>query len=50
MSRLVLGIVGFAAVGAGLLYLAGEAAFGVVIVGLVELAAILAIARASTRA
>jgi hypothetical protein len=51
MTRLLLAVVAFAAIGAALLYIAGEVgAFGVVIVGAVEVVAILAIARASTRA
>jgi hypothetical protein len=51
MSRLLLAVVAFAAVGLGLLYAAGKAGYaGVVIVGAVQLLAIAAIARASTRA
>jgi hypothetical protein len=44
-------VVAFAGVGAGLLYLAGElGAAGVVVIGVVEVLAIFAITRASTRA
>jgi hypothetical protein len=51
MKQLLLGVIAFAAIGAGLLYVAGElGAAGVVIVGLVQVAVILGIARASTSA
>jgi hypothetical protein len=49
--RFAAAVVAFAGIGAGLLYVAGRAgAAGLVVVGAVELIAILAIARASTRA
>jgi hypothetical protein len=51
VKRLAIAVVAFAAIGAGLLCLAGElGAVGLVIVAAVELLVILRIARASTRA
>ncbi|MFL6239198.1 MAG: hypothetical protein ACJ735_06885 [Actinomycetes bacterium] len=51
MTRFVAAVIAFAGISAGLLYVAGEAgAAGIVIVAAAQLVAILAIARASTRA
>jgi hypothetical protein len=51
MKQLILGVIAFAALGAGLLYVAGELGVaGVVIAGVVQIVVILGIARASTRA
>jgi hypothetical protein len=48
--KLVFAVLAFAAVGAGLLYVAGRVTDGIILVAAAEAIAIVAIARASTRA